>query len=308
MILEHLGYIELPPHARKGGFDHAAYHRADDCLYVAHTANDAVDVVDCAADRYLHSISGLTGVAGVLAAQDRDLVFTSNRAEDTVGIFASNGHDHLTKVPVGQRPNGLAYDFLRHVLLAANVGDPARPGSATASIVDVEAGSEVARVPMPGRTRWALFAERQDVFLINIADPPCIVVIDASNPTEITKVLDIPAAGPHGLDLDVEGQRLFCACDAKRLICVNADSGKTSDQLALSGAPDAIFFNAELGRLYVAINDPGLIDVVDTRRMRLIETIGTEAGAHTIGFDAQRNKIYAFLPGTHRAAVYQDQG
>jgi len=32
MILEHLGYIALPPHARKGGFDHAAYHRVDSRL------------------------------------------------------------------------------------------------------------------------------------------------------------------------------------------------------------------------------------------------------------------------------------
>jgi len=49
-------------------------------------------------------------------------------------------------------------------------------------------------------------------------------------------------------------------------------------------------------------------DVVDTERMELIETIKTEAGAHTIGFDAPRNKVYAFLPRTHRAAVYQDPG
>ena len=125
---------------------------------------------------------------------------------------------------------------------------------------------------------------------------------------KIKKVLNIPAAGPHGLDLDTEAHRLFCVCDAKRLICLDAYSGKVSHDLALSGAPDVIFFNPALGRLYVAIGDPGVIDVVDTRRMKLIETIQTEAGAHTIGFDPQRNKIYAFLPGTHRAAVYWDQG
>ena len=167
MILEHLGYIDLPPHVEKGGFDHAAYHARNDQLYVAHTANDAVDVVDCATDRHLHSISGLTGVAGVLTAQKQDLVFTSNRAEHTVGIFTPGEHDHVAKVPVGLRPNGLAHDSLRNVLLAANVGDPAISGSATASIVDVEARSVVATVPMPGRTRWALFSERQDAFLVS---------------------------------------------------------------------------------------------------------------------------------------------
>jgi hypothetical protein len=33
----------------------------------------------------------------------------------------------------------------------------------------------------------------------------------------------------------------------------------------------------------------------------------TEQGAHTIAFDAARNKVYAFLPQTHRAAVYVDR-
>ena len=42
--------------------------------------------------------------------------------------------------------------------------------------------------------------------------------------------------------------------------------------------------------------------------MRRIKTVTTEQGAHTIAFDAERNKVYAFLPQTHRAAVYVDQG
>lgn len=129
MSLQHLGYIDLPAHVGKGGFDHGATHCGSGRLYVAHTANDAVDVVDCAADRYLYSIPGLTGVAGVLTAENRNLVFTSNRGEDTVGIFKTNGDNKPAKVKVGHRPNGLAHDPVRNLLLAANVGDPAIPGS-----------------------------------------------------------------------------------------------------------------------------------------------------------------------------------
>jgi len=57
----------------------------------------------------------------------------------------------------------------------------------------------------------------------------------------------------------------------------------------------------------VAIGDPGVIDVFDTRTMQLRETVVTAQGAHTIALDAARNKIYAFLPHTHQAAVYIDQ-
>src|SRR5262249_350006 len=89
--------------------------------------------------------------------------------------------------------------------------------------------------------------------------------------------------------------------------CVDAWSGRVLDECALSGSPDVIFFNPSLGHLYVAIGDPGVIDVFDTRAMQLLETVVTAQGAHTIAFDAPRNKISAVLPHTHQAAGYIDQ-
>ena len=44
--------------------------------------------IDCARDRYLESISGLTAVAGALVSEAHGLVFTSNRGENTVALFA----------------------------------------------------------------------------------------------------------------------------------------------------------------------------------------------------------------------------
>ena len=87
MSLKLQGYIDLPGHQQDGGFDHAAIHPAKHLLYAAHTSNDALDVIDCASDLYLRSIPNLTGVAGALVSEERDLIFTSNRGEDTVSIF-----------------------------------------------------------------------------------------------------------------------------------------------------------------------------------------------------------------------------
>jgi hypothetical protein len=47
-------------------------------------------------------------------------------------------------------------------------------------------------------------------------------------------------------------------------------------------------------------------DVFDTSTLTWLETVPTEKGAHTIAFDAQRNKVYAFLPQTHRSQVFRD--
>ena len=308
MILEQIGEVQLPAHDKPGGFDHAAVHSRRQRLYVAHTANDGLDMVDCASNSYIGSIPHLEGVAGALVSEEHDLVFTSNRAENTVGIFSPDREEALIKVKVGQKPNGLAYDPGRRLLLAANVGDPARPGSFSVSLVDASARTMVADIPVSGRTRWVIFDGEVGSFYVNIADPPRIAVIEASNPGSVAHTIQVPAAGPHGLDLDAATQRLFCACDGKVLVVLDARSGAVLAQADLSGVPDVIFFNRERRHLYVAIGEPGLIEVFDTDQMRRVETVRTEAGAHTLGFDLDRHIVYAFLPKTHRVLVYADRG
>jgi DNA-binding beta-propeller fold protein YncE len=308
MRLALLGYIELPENVKTGGFDHAAVHRASARLYVAHTANDALDVIDCVHDRCSHSIKNLTGVAGALVSDEENLVFTSNRGENTVGIFAPDDEAGLTKVHVGIRPNGLSYAPHNGLLLTANVGEPDIPYSFTLSIVNVKEHRLIASVRVPGRTRWTVFDEQAQVFYVNIADPAQIMVVAADAPAEVARTIGIPVPGPHGLDFDPELRHLFCACDAKQLVIVEADSGKVLKQVELGGSPDVIFFNRALRHLYVAIGDPGVVDVFDTDEMMRLETIHTEPGAHTLGFDAERNKLYAFFAKTHRAAVYADKG
>ena len=307
MSLRLLGHIELPENLKPGGFDHAAVHCGSGRLYVAHTANDALDVIDCVEDRYLHSIENLMGVAGALVSDEQNLAFTANRGENTVGIFAPDNEPSLAKVGVGIRPNGLAYDPARDLLLVANVGDPKIPNSFTLSIVNVKEQRMTANVHVPGRTRWPVFDAQGEFFYVNIADPAQIVVLASDAPNRVARTFTVPAPGPHGLDFDPEHRRLFCACDANQLVILKADSGEVLTQLELSGSPDVIFFNRVLRHLYVAVGDPGVVDVFDTDVMERIETVPTERDAHTLGFDAERNKVYAFLPEKHCAAVYVDQ-
>jgi DNA-binding beta-propeller fold protein YncE len=306
MALRLLGHIELPPNRSMGGFDHADVHQGTDRLYVAHTSNDAVDVIDTARDRYIESISGLTAVAGALVSEARGLVFTSNRGEDNVSVFAPGTERESFKISVGVKPNGLAFDSTRGILIAANVGDPSIPDSYSVSVVDLARRERIAEVKVPGRTRWAIYDESRELFFVNIAAPARIIAIDARDPTRISREYDIPAAGPHGLDLDPATGRLMCACDAGVLLAIDPDSGGVAGDVGLSGTPDVIFLDHSLGRLYVAVGDPGVIDVIDVATMRCKEVVTTEAGVHTFALDRKRSKVYAFLPQSHRAAVFHD--
>jgi DNA-binding beta-propeller fold protein YncE len=234
-------------------------------------------------------------------------VFTSNRGEKTVGVFRHGQERKLEKVRVGGDPNGLAFDPSLNNLLAANVSRPDDPVPITASIVDVKKNIMTADILMPGRTRWTVFDEKAERFYINIAKPSQIVAVVSLDPDGVVASYDIPATGPHGLDIDTEGRRLFCACDQGVLLTVDLHTGRTSQPSDLSGPPDVIFYNAHRKHLYVASGNPGTIDVFDTGSMKRVQTVKTEEGAHTIGYNSETDKVYSFLPETHRASVFLDE-
>jgi DNA-binding beta-propeller fold protein YncE len=299
------GYVDLPAHVGKGGFDHAAVHAASGHVYVAHTANDSVDVFDPASRRHLFSVPDLPGVAGALVSDEAQLIFSSNRVANTIGVFAPGPNPAVRRFDVGVRPNGLAYDQRRQLVLAANVGDPAVPASHTLSMIDLAKEGRRTEIAVRGRTRWAVYAPEEDLFFVNIMEPAEIVVVDPRQPDRTARTMAIAHAGPHGLDFDGATHRLFCACDAGVLVTLDARSGKVLDEKLLSGVPDVVFFNRRRQHLYVAVGDPGVIDVFSTGSMNKLATIETEPGAHTTALSPTGDWLYAFLPRSHRAAIFE---
>jgi len=297
------GFIAIPP-GHHVGFDHADVWRAHapsaSRLYVAHTGADRVDVIDCHTNTYLHALLDLPAVAGVLVDNDQDLLFSSDRGCARVSVFRCSDERLLGQVSVGPHPNGLAYDPVRRRLFAFNLGDP--PGeSCTVSVVGLDEMAVLATIPLPGRPRWAVFDPATDRVYANVRAPAQIVVLDAAR-MRITRAFDVPAAGPHGLALS--GDRLFCAADSGELLALHRDTGALLGQVALAGEPDVIMHDPTLARLYVAVGEPGVVHALDERRLEMLETVPTEAGAHTIGWNPDARTLYAFLPASEGAAVF----
>ena len=305
MTLVRSGFIAIPPGARPG-FDHAdVYHDGSSTsrLYVAHTGADRVDVIDCAASAYLRALPGHPGAAGVLIDTDADLLFTSDRAAARASIYRCSTEELLARVGTGPHPNALAFDAGRQRLFTFNLGQP--PGqNCTASVISLDPPHLAATIALPGRPRWAVYDPATDQVFANIRDPAQIIAISAASLT-IAQALDVPAAGPHGLQ--VHGDQLFCAADGKALVILHRDTGAVHATLPLPGSPDVIMHDPGLSHLYIAIGEPGVICVADTQTLDIIQTVPAEPGAHTLAIDAHRHAIYAFLPASQGAAIYLDK-
>jgi DNA-binding beta-propeller fold protein YncE len=298
VTLEPAGFVRLPGGERTG-FDHADAHLGH--IYVAHTATDAVDVIDCRTNTYVRSLSDLPGVAGVLIDTGQDLLFTSDRSAARVSIFRCTDGTLLAQVGVGPRPNGLAFDPGRRRLYSFNLGEPPGTGC-TASVISIDERRVVRTIGLPGRPRWAVFDPSGDRVYVAIQEPAILLAIDAVRLEESARI-DVGARGPHGLAL--VGRQLFCAADGGELAVIDLDDGHVVGRLPLPGIPDVVMHDERGNRLFVSVGSPGTVTVFDTERLVETQTVKTEEGAHTIGWDPSTAQLYAFAPERGGALVFQ---
>jgi DNA-binding beta-propeller fold protein YncE len=302
MSLTRVAFVPVPP-GGEPGFDHADIYRAARRMYVAHTGADRVDVLDGEGLTFLRVLPDLPGVAGVLIDEEQDLLFTSDRGAARVSVFRCSNEQLVGRVQVGPHPNGLAYDRRRRRLYAFNLGEPLGE-NCTASIIDLDAMGVIGELALPGRPRWAVYDNERDRVYANIREPAEILVIDCPR-LEIDGRLPVPAAGPHGLWLD--GGRLFCAADGGALVVLDRHGGDVLANLPLPGVPDVVMHDADLARLYVAIGEPGVVCSFDSDRLEPVEMVETEPGAHTIGWDPEGRRLYAFCPASGGAMVFEER-
>jgi hypothetical protein len=78
MSLVQRGSLELPHH-NAGGFDHADVHLCTGRVFIAHTADGTVEVVDGATLRHLKTLPDCPEASGVLCAQAEGLICAAAR-------------------------------------------------------------------------------------------------------------------------------------------------------------------------------------------------------------------------------------
>jgi DNA-binding beta-propeller fold protein YncE len=293
------GSIRLPAHAA-GGFDHGDVHPATGRVFVAHTANDTIDVVDGPGLRLERSLAGCGEGSGVLyASGEPERVFAAARGAGAVLTIDPATCEVIGRFSVGPRPNGLAWDPLHRQLLVADVQ------TFDARLIEPRTGECSVVHELPGRPRWCVFDQHRDRFLVNIRDPACVVALASETLDQVARI-DALAAGPHGLDIDRSSNRAFVACDEGSVCAIDLTTEHVVARVPIAGEPDAVWYSSAANALYIAIGSPGVLEVLDTRNMQVVQQVATEEGAHTTAFDAQRRRLYVFLPRSCSAAAYEE--
>lgn len=297
MTLRLRGEAPLPGHRHPGGFDHGDVHKPSSRVFVAHMASGTVEVIAGETLEHVATIEDCAEASGVLNCEEGDLVVAAARGGGHLLVIDPTTCVVRRKIRVGGRPNGLAWDSRRRQLIVADV-----EGNVV-TIVRPSTGELVDTGPLPGRSAWASYERASDRYLLNIRSADAVVMIDPDS-AQVRGSWAVSCAGPHGMDVDHDARRVFVACEDGHLLCLDSETGTELASMEIAGTPDAIWFNPAAHQVYVAIGKPGLVQVVDSERMAVIESVETDPGAHTLALDTKLQELYVFCPSTCSVRAY----
>jgi DNA-binding beta-propeller fold protein YncE len=286
MSLKSVGVIVIPDTGRE--FDHGAFEPTLGRVFVAHTAKDRLEVIDCASSRHLAALPGFHEAAGVVA-EDGQVLVTNRGAAQLAWIDA---HTLETKgtFETAVRPNGVALVTRRGLAVVACVGDDA---AAPQLQVIALGGQDRWALDLPGRPRWCVVDRAGQEVYVAIRHPSMVLAARLPALSDVKQWL-LPSDNAHGLDIDHGNRLLYAACDGGALVELDSSSGAVRAEWPLDGEPDATFFNPSSGLVHVAIPEPGLVQSIHPRSGTITRTI-TALGTQTTAL-IPPDRLYVFSP------------
>jgi DNA-binding beta-propeller fold protein YncE len=271
-----------------GRWDYALVDSAARRVYVSHQTH--VVVVDADSYAVVGDIPNTPGVHGIALAADLGRGFISDGKGNTVTIFDLKTLKAISTVKTGQNPDAIYYDAGSKRVFAFN------GRSANATAINAADGTVAGTIAVGGKPEFAAGDDKGHVY-VNIEDKSELLEIDAQ---KLSVLHHWPLTGckePSGLAIDQKNRRLFSVCGNKKMMVVNADSGKVVATPAIGEDPDAAGFDPDTQLVFSSNGESGDLTVIhedSPDKYSVVDTVPTKKYARTMAIDLKTHNI--FLP------------
>jgi YVTN family beta-propeller protein len=269
-----------------GGWDYLISDDNTDRLFVSHGM--VTQVVNNKTGELLGTILDTKGVHGIALVQSENKAFISCGRDSSVVIADLTSLQLIAKVKVtGANPDAILYDKFSNKVFVFN----GRTSDAT--VIDAKTNQVVATILLKGKPEFAVSDENGKVY-VNIEDKNLISVINSTTLKVENNWSISPGEEPSGLAIDNSSHRLFSVCDNKKMVVMDAASGKVITTLEIGDNVDGCAFDPVLKRAYSS-NGEGTVTVVqeeNENKFSVMDNIITQKGARTICIDKRTHHIF----------------
>ncbi len=223
--------------------------------------NKTVEVIDVAAGKQVHTISGLEHPQQTYFDAPTNHLFVSSEGDGSVKVFDGTTFGLLATTKLSTDADNMRFDARNRHLVVAYGGEKflngqvARQAGAkdgALAILDTE-GKKVGQIPTDGHPESLAVEKNGTRVFTNVPDKKEIVVGDLTTYSVLAHWA-LPGCENYPMAFDEDHHRLFVMCRASSvLLALDSDSGKlvTTMPLTPSASSDDIFYDTGKGRIYV---------------------------------------------------------
>lgn len=285
----HYRVVKTIPVGGAGRWDYDIVDTAARRVYVSHQTH--VVVLDADSYAVVGDIADTAGVHGIALARDLGRGFISNGKANTITVFDLKSLKTIGTIKSGGlNPDAIYYDAASKRVFAFN----GRSGSAIA--INAAQGTVAGMVAIGGKPEFAAGDDKGHVY-VNVEDKSELLEIDAQKVSILHRWPLTGCKEPSGLAMDQQNRRLFSVCGNKKMMVVNADTGKVVATPAIGEDPDAAGFDPGSQLAFSSNGESGTLTVIhedSPDKYTVVENVPTRKYARTMAIDFKTHNI--FLP------------
>ena len=273
-------------HAFLSGTDYATI--LGGTLYVAYGSADALLAIDTHTGSVQTFATEMTGVHGVAFSDDSSIAFASLGGKDVIAAIKVANPSSWTPIHADRDPDGIVFD--RH----ADMAYAGNNAGGTATLVPAAAPGHSFSIPLGGVPEFPQVDESTGLIYQPLENTSEVVIVSPYEQKVLSRFALAPCKNPHGSAIDPEGKVLFVGCSNRLLAVMDLKTGIVIATLPIGRFVDTIAWDGGLHRVYTA-NSAGSMTVVEEsspRVYRVIDTVRTAAGGHTLAVDLHSHKVY----------------
>ena len=268
-------------------FDYITVDSAARRVYLSHGTE--VVVLDADSGAGVGKITGLKRCHGVALVPELGRGFISDGDAGQAVIFDLKTLAATGAVKADSDADSILYEPVSKRVFVFN----GHPKSAT--VIDPAKGSAIATIPLGGSPEQAA-ADGNGMIYDNLEDTNEVIALDARTLKITARWPVAPTGQPVSVAMDRRERRLFIGGrNPKLLVMMDANTGKIiGPPFPIGDRVDSNIFDPETAMVAAATRE-GTIHIfhLDTPgKLSLVETVKTEFGAKTMGFDSKTHNLF----------------
>ena len=257
-----------------GRIDHMAFDLARKRLFVAELGNNSVGVVDIAAGKVVHRISGLAEPQGVAYLAARDLLYVANGGDGTVRVYKGDDFSAVGRIALGDDADNIRLAPSSERVIVGY-------GKGALALIDPARGTKVGDIVLKAHPESFQLERAGDRIFVNLPDAKAIAVVSRASARTLAS-WRVPYGGNFAMALDPDNGRVLAAFrNPARLVAFAADTGAVVGETETCHDIDDLFLDARRQRLYISCGQ-GFVDVRDAAPpFAPVARLPTVSGART---------------------------